>query len=273
MVELTALTYFVSAYETGSFSAAARVNGVSQPTVSAAIQKLEATLEGAVFLRERRGLSPTDLGQRLYQEASASVATLAGLPDRLKPKPRQVLRVYAQPDVLMAPYMPLFHQLRQAMPQVVLAFCDNVEEADVALVTEGCQPKGHSFSKLSEDKFGVALPKGHVLAAAESLCLEDIANEPQILRPYCPNADLMRVAPMVVSEAHARALNDLQVLDLVAAGLGVALVPLAHEAAHAAVEIRPLRVDVALTRVVGLSARKTSFAQEVAAKFVALAGG
>ena len=59
MIELNPLRYFISAFETKTFSQAARENGVSQPTVSAAIQRLEDRLGAALFQRftEKRGPS------------------------------------------------------------------------------------------------------------------------------------------------------------------------------------------------------------------------
>ena len=83
MIELNALRYFTSAYETGTFSHAARVNGVSQPTVSAAIQRLEDRLGAPLFRRSRAGLAPTPLATALYHDVIDSVSHLATLEARV----------------------------------------------------------------------------------------------------------------------------------------------------------------------------------------------
>ena len=87
MIDLTTLRYFTSAFETGTFSQAARANGVSQPTVSAAIQKLEETLSAPLFQRSKSGLTPTALARRLYSDAEQSVTHLSTLEDRLRDLP------------------------------------------------------------------------------------------------------------------------------------------------------------------------------------------
>ena len=83
MIDLTALKYFAAAYETGTFSQSARVNNVSQPTVSAAIQRLEDRLDTPLFTRSKSGLTPTPLATRLYHDVVESVGHLSGLEARL----------------------------------------------------------------------------------------------------------------------------------------------------------------------------------------------
>ncbi len=270
MIELTPLTYFKSAFETGSFSGAARANGVRQPSVSTAIQKLEETLGGAVFLRERRGLVATELGNSLYAEISEPVQRLAGVAERLRPKPRQTLRIFCQPDILVAPYVPLLRRLRQSVPELVLAFCDSAEDAEVGLVSNRCCPPGHTFEMLREEVYGVAVARDHELAQAQSLKLGDIAHEPRIDRPYCPEANRLQGLEAEAEIAPAQATNDQQVLDLVAAGLGIAFVPLSHGEAHAGIVVRPVQQVQDIRRIVGVSARKTVFAQDIAQRICAL---
>ncbi|WP_294221073.1 LysR family transcriptional regulator [uncultured Shimia sp.] len=270
MIELTPLTYFKSAFETGSFSGAARANGVRQPTVSTAIQKLEEALGGAVFLRERRGLVATELGKNLYDEISDPVRKLTGVTERMRAKPRKNLRIYCQPDVLVAPFAPVFRSLRQDAPELVLNFCDGADDADIGLVSELCCPSGHSFDMLREEVYGVAVACDRALAKAQSLGLSDIAGEPRIDRPYCPQANRLQGMEADVDVAPAQAINDQQVLDLVAAGLGIAFVPLSHSEAHKGVVVQRLRQAPEIRRTVGVSARKTAFAQDIANRFVAL---
>jgi DNA-binding transcriptional LysR family regulator len=246
MLELTPLRYFMSALEMGSFSHAARANGVSQPTVSAAIQKLEDLMGGNLFYRHRRGLTVTPLGERLYAEAAGSVAQLSGVVQRLQASDRRLLRIHCPPDVLLAPFTAGLRALRLAHPETYLSFSPVLEEADLALISENCVPAGHDFFPFRTEIYGVALPKGHVLAAGGSVDLADLKDEARIHRPYCPNADSMPV------------------LDLVAAGLGVAFVPMSHDGIHAGVTVRPLRNAPKIFRTLGVSSRKTVFAQQFA---------
>jgi DNA-binding transcriptional LysR family regulator len=63
----------------GSLSGAARVLGMTQPSVARHIDALEAAVGGKLFVRSQRGLSPTDRGLALRTHAESLVATSAAL--------------------------------------------------------------------------------------------------------------------------------------------------------------------------------------------------
>ncbi|MBE2277220.1 MAG: LysR family transcriptional regulator [Rhodobacteraceae bacterium] len=59
MLAVRSLSYFLATLETGSFTATARVFGVSVPTVSASMAQLEDAMGHALFLRTPRRLLPS----------------------------------------------------------------------------------------------------------------------------------------------------------------------------------------------------------------------
>lgn len=267
MLDMIPLRYFLSAYETGSISLAARANGVSQPSVSAAIQRLERDLEGALFLRSRQGLTATALGDRLYREAAPSVAHLTELPARLRPEVRQRVRLHCYPDVLLAPFTAPLQALIRRRPELIPEFAASPETCDLACVAEDCAPAGHVFLPLWEESYCVALARSHPLATATCLQPEDIQSLPRIHRPYCPTADQLyayEAATGATPAPGAAAVNDQQVLDLVAAGLGLAFVPFTVGETHPGVALVPLSGITEVRRTVGISHRKTVLAREVA---------
>jgi DNA-binding transcriptional LysR family regulator len=67
MDRLTAMEVLVRVVETGSFSGAARLLRVGQPTVSKTVAQLEERL------RSSRGLTPTEAGQKFYERAKRSI--------------------------------------------------------------------------------------------------------------------------------------------------------------------------------------------------------
>ncbi len=73
-VGLQAVRAFVAVAATGSFRAAAKLLNVSQPTVSAAVARLEAQAGAPLLRREHSGVSLTDHGQRTLAAASRLVA-------------------------------------------------------------------------------------------------------------------------------------------------------------------------------------------------------
>jgi len=72
---LRQLTYFVATAEQGSVAGAARALNISQPSVSAAIARLEALFAVQLFVRHHaRGVVPTAIGRRLLGEARGLLA-------------------------------------------------------------------------------------------------------------------------------------------------------------------------------------------------------
>lgn len=67
---------FAAVVAEGSLSAAARVLGLSQPTLGRHIEALEQALGVGLFERSLRGLQPTEAGLRLYEPVKAAQAAL-----------------------------------------------------------------------------------------------------------------------------------------------------------------------------------------------------
>ncbi|MCA9528454.1 MAG: LysR family transcriptional regulator, partial [Myxococcales bacterium] len=78
-MDLTHLRYFQAIVDHGSMTAAARALGVSQPSISAAIRRLEERLGTTLFLRTGRGTELTATGEVLHREARGILRSLADL--------------------------------------------------------------------------------------------------------------------------------------------------------------------------------------------------
>ena len=263
MIELNTLRYFISAYETGTFSHAARLNGVSQPTVSAAIQKLEDRLGMPLFKRSKVGLRPLPLATQLYHDVVDPVTHLASIQTRLLAERPQTLRVYCAPDMLMYQLAPDLNSLRRRFASLQFTFTGDARESDLAYVSDRCVPEAHAFIPMDEEPFAVAVARSHPLAASREVQIEDLRDQPLIQRPYCPNADRLELAPSgMVFVAHAT--NDHQLLDLVAAGLGVAFVPATHAHSRGDIVLLSLVGADAGARIAGVSHRSSVRATEIA---------
>lgn len=70
---------FAAVLREGSLSAAARVLGLTQPSVARHVEALEQAVGGTLFLRSQRGLSPTDRALALQPYAEDMLATAAAL--------------------------------------------------------------------------------------------------------------------------------------------------------------------------------------------------
>ncbi|MCV6584270.1 MAG: LysR family transcriptional regulator [Marinibacterium sp.] len=263
MIDLNTLRYFTSAFETGTFSHAARATGVSQPTVSAAIQKLEDRLGAPLFRRSKTGLTPLPLATRLYHDVVEPVTHLASLETRLRDTPGQMLRIHCGPDMLVQHLTPGLHSLRRTRPALQFCFTDDARDCDIAYVSDRCIPDAHAFIPLTHEPIRLAVARTHPLAGLPEVRLADLQALPLIHRPYCPNADRMELAPPVGASA-ADAMNDQQVLDLVAADLGVAFVPASHGDLRDDITLLALVDADAETRRIGLSHRKSALAADLA---------
>lgn len=88
MMTITQVTYFLEAAATRSITQASQSLGISQPSLSEQIRRLERELGVALFLRTPRGLRLTEAGERFLPHARrvregavAAVAAVAGVRD------------------------------------------------------------------------------------------------------------------------------------------------------------------------------------------------
>lgn len=138
MNRLDALRLFVRTVQTGSFTRAGAEVGASQPQASRAVAALEARLGARLLLRSTRRLSPTEAGQRVYEQAltlleeeDALVAAAAGA-DR---EPAGRLRVSASVVFGERVLAPLVADFLAAHPRVRIDLA--ATDARIDLVAEG----------------------------------------------------------------------------------------------------------------------------------------
>jgi DNA-binding transcriptional LysR family regulator len=108
-----ALASLVAIADHGSLSAAARVRGLAQPTLSRQVQELERQIGVQLVERDAQGSRPTPAGRALADGARDALATLAALPARVRALADEVagtvrlgsvdsLAIYTLPPVLAA---------------------------------------------------------------------------------------------------------------------------------------------------------------------------
>jgi len=81
-LDLSLLRTFLAVHRAGSFTAAGRLLGLSQPTVTTHIRSLEEQLGRELFERRSRGVVPTSVADQLAAQVAAPLDELAVVADR-----------------------------------------------------------------------------------------------------------------------------------------------------------------------------------------------
>jgi DNA-binding transcriptional LysR family regulator len=120
--------------EAGSFSAAARVRRLTQPTLGRHIDQLERQLGAPLFLRSPRGLQPTDLALAFRQhlaDMAAAASTAARDIDGLVSGEGGVVRVTVSEIVGIEVIPPMLARFRAAHPGIDVELALDNKNADL----------------------------------------------------------------------------------------------------------------------------------------------
>lgn len=266
MMDLRRIRYFVVVAETLHFGRAAMRLNIAQPPLSHQIRVLEEELGARLFERSNRRVELTPAGQALLPEARALLAQAERAGDiaaRVQRGELGELRVGFTSSAALTQVVPrLIHAYRQRWPGVHLRIEELTTQEQLTAMLErrldiafvrGFEspdlPGSLQALRLFGDALVVALPPQHRLARATGpLAASALADEAFVMYPreigtgvYDQIMSLCRragFAPRVGQEARAVA----TIVGLVAAGLGVALVPEAlRSIGIKGVAYRPLR--------------------------------
>src|SRR5271157_4375254 len=116
-VEMHQIRYFLAVSRTLNFTRAAEECGVSQPSLTRAIQTLEAELGGELFKRERGLTHLTDLGVKmapLVQQCFDSAAAAKSLASTLKSGAVTPLKLALSSSISIAILLPRMTELSRA---------------------------------------------------------------------------------------------------------------------------------------------------------------
>ncbi|KAA1009653.1 LysR family transcriptional regulator [Paraburkholderia panacisoli] len=148
------LRLFVRAGESGSFSAAAREMGLSQPSVSRIVSGLEARLGVRLLLRTTRKIVPTEAGHAYLKKAKQLLLDLEEADEAARGggSLKGTLRVAVSETLCIRTILPNLRDFLDGHPQLKLEFLT----ADVMhdLVAEGVD-MAIRFGPLPDSAFGV----------------------------------------------------------------------------------------------------------------------
>lgn len=129
---------FAKVAEEGSFAAAARVMGVSVPTVSRAVARLEERLGGRLFNRTSRQLALTEFGQSMAGKASEiyrQAQEVENEAHELSVQPRGQVRLAVPMSFGLRWVSPLLPALLRQFPELSVDL--HLSDASVDVIAEG----------------------------------------------------------------------------------------------------------------------------------------
>jgi DNA-binding transcriptional LysR family regulator len=293
-MELRHLRYFVAIAEEGHITRAAARLGIQQPPLSQQIRALENELDALLFRRLPRGVALTPAGEAFLVEAREILTRV----DEARAAAMRAARgeqgrigIGFTSSASFHPLVPrAIREFREAHPLVALSLEENgtaelvtgLRQAtlDVAFVRSPIEAgAGLIVESVLEESMVAALPAGHRLsagAAAPPLPLAELSAQTFILyrRPLGPGlydaiiAACQRAgfAPQIGQEAP----RMLSTLSLVAAGLGVTLIPASMQRLGVpGIAYRPLDESAGLIAPLNLACRRGETAPATR-RFIAL---
>ncbi|WP_372879765.1 LysR family transcriptional regulator [Spongiibacter marinus] len=249
-VSVKQLRAFVAVAETGSFAQACEQLNISQPALSIAVKNLEDEVGGSLFLRSTRSLSLSPEGsaflptaQRLLRDWSDAFTDL----QRLYSLQQGKLTIAAMPSFASTRLPAVLATYRQQFPNIDIAVRDIVMEelieavragrVELGVAFEPDDSEGLEFEALFTDRFVAVLPEAHPLLARSRLRIKDLLGDTVITLNRGSSTRRWTEAAFARESLSPPAIFEAFQLTtvgaMVAAGLGVALVPaLCEEQMH-----------------------------------------
>lgn len=270
-MELRHLRYFVAVAEARHFTRAARALGIGQPPLSQQVQALERELGTPLFTRLPRGVALTDAGAAFLEDARRILREADQAVERARRVARGELGRVRMGMINSAPFHPvipkLIREFRRQHPQVALSLEERTtpglaaavrnDLVDVAFVRPLLgDEQGLCVDPLLDEDLVVALPSGHPLTRRTRVPLLALSIEPFVLFPRAVGAGLhdeiisacrnAGFSPRVVQETS----QVTSIVNLVAAGLGVSIVPASMQQVHSdGVTYRPIQKPIPKARL------------------------
>ncbi|KWU50082.1 MULTISPECIES: LysR family transcriptional regulator [Pseudomonas] len=250
-MELRHLRYFIAVAEELHFGRAAQVLGISQPPLSQQIQALEQEVGARLFERTNRRVELSEAGRLFLQEARLVLAQVDKAADVARRAQSGELGELKIGFTSSAPFNSSIPQaifaFRQAFPAVHLNLQEmSSTEVAESLVDESIQvglmrplplPDSLGVIELMHEPLVAVLNAGHPLVdgSERGLHLAQLAQEPFVFFPrtygsglYAQLLNLARDAgfsPHFAQEAG----EAMTIIGLVAAGLGVSVLPASYQ--------------------------------------------
>ncbi|HEY2700822.1 MAG TPA: LysR family transcriptional regulator [Pseudonocardiaceae bacterium] len=253
-VDLRKLRYFVAVAERLHFGRAAEFLHIAQPVLSRQIRALEGELHVRLFERDRRSTELTAAGRQLLDDARPLLASAEALRRRvvLAGRGTSTFTVGFMPGITVTAAVRALTD-RHPDLQVELvrtSWTDQVEvlrdgRVDVSIVRLPIDQRGLSLRPMFADPRVVALRSDHRLAGKESVDIADLADEHLLQDPDAVPEwrDVAVELREGTSPGFPRFHSIEEKLEHVAAGRGIAIIPVSTASYYTRPDVVHLPVD------------------------------
>jgi DNA-binding transcriptional LysR family regulator len=270
-MELRHLRYFVKVAEELNFSRAAERLNIAQPPLSQQIQRLERELGVPLFLRTKRRVALSDAGSAILDDARRTVALadeVADIARRTALGEVGILRLGFSSVALYTMLPAILRAFRSQFPRAVLNLMELSTEEQVRRLASGALDAGivrlpiENVSKslttrsILREPLAVAMPRDHRLAKRPAVPIRALAPERFVVFPRHVAPGLYDQIMSLCSSGGFRPIVAQEaaeiptIISLVAAGLGIAIVPSSVQSLrHERVVYRALRPGNTMTEM------------------------
>lgn len=262
-METHEIRYFLAMMRELNFTRAAAACGVTQPALTRAIQKLEAELGGALFLRRPGHIEPTRLARQVLPQLEAIEQGLLAVKEQasaILDSQASTLRLGVMCTVGPAHVVTMLKRLQEAIPDVEISIIDakagkivdllSCDEIDVGITAWPQYPPTISVQPLLTEGYVVAVREGDILAREASVPVERLAGQSYIERLGCEFDDYYEALhgnwPVDLNVVYSSERED-WIHGLLSAGLGCAIVPELMELPGGIIKLPLIEPEVART--------------------------
>ena len=207
---LTELRYIVAVARERHFGRAAEACFVSQPTLSAAVKKLEQELEINIFERGKQDISLTAIGEKVVEQAQRvleEAETLKQISQMGKDQLTGSLSIGA--IYTIGPYLlpHIIPELRKRAPKMPIVIEENFTvklleklksgQLDAVIIALPFDEPGVATLPLYDEPFVAVLPSSHPLTQKDTVRIKDLASENLLLlgEGHCFRDQVLEVCP------------------------------------------------------------------------------
>jgi DNA-binding transcriptional LysR family regulator len=251
-MELRQLHYFVAVAEELHFGRAARRVNISQPPLSMQIRNLEEELGVRLFTRTSRRVELTEAGRFFLNEVQGILGNIESAVETAREAASGSIGRLAVGFIgpAMDTFLPVsIRNFRRHNPGIILTLSELITSEQIESLYSGRIQVGfvriyhHELKDLCseivwQEPYVLALPERHPFAAKRAIALSELKGQPMIMYPRSiqPSlydnilkcCEMAGFKPKISQEARTKHTTT----ALVAAGLGVAIVPDSSKLLH-----------------------------------------